>query len=68
MRGIKNDFGSSIPSSYDVLSEGGSCFFIASGQTEITNFHVTILVEQDITWLQVSVDDVRGVNIKAASK
>lgn len=68
MGGVQDDLGSSVPSGNHVFCERGGCFFVASSQTKIANFQVAVFVQQQITWLQISMNDIGGVNVKAASE
>lgn len=65
---IEYDLGCSVPSSDDVFSESRSGLFVAASETEVTDLEVAVLVEQQVARLEISMDDVRGVDVKAASE
>jgi len=55
----KHNFWSSIVSCDDVLCQVFSFLFAqASAETKVTNFEVAVLIQQDVAWLQVSVNHV----------
>jgi virulence-associated protein VapD len=68
MTGIQNDFRSSVPSRNYIFSECGSGLFVSSSQTKVTNLEVAVFVEQKVAWLEISVDDIRAVDVKTSSK
>lgn len=68
MAGVQDDFRSSVPPGHHVLGEGGSGLLVTSGQTEVTNLEIAVFVEEQVAWLQISVNDVGAVDIEAASE
>ena len=61
----QHDFGRTVPTGCDVfrhepgvvVSRGGR-----TGQTKVTDFQVTVCVEQEVGGLQVTVEDICGVH------
>lgn len=68
MTGIQDHFRGSVPPGYDVLRQRRGRLFVASRKTKIADLKVTIFIEQEIGWLQISMDDVGRVNVETASK
>lgn len=58
VRSVQDNLWGTIPSSNDVLSKCGGSLLVSSGQTKITNFQITVFVEEQVAWLQISMDDV----------
>lgn len=56
----EHDLGGSVVSCRDVT---GHLRVLDSCETEIANLQITVLVDQDIARLQVSVNDAGGVNV-----
>ena len=60
----EHDFGSSVVSSRNVARHLG---VLDPCQAEVADFQIAILVDQDVTRFQVTMDDSRGVNVFEAS-
>lgn len=56
----EHDLGRSVVSSGDVASH---LRILDTGETEVADFQVTVLVHEDVRRLQVTVDNSRGVHI-----
>jgi hypothetical protein len=63
----KHDLGRSVPSRSDIFSH--VCTRVirslveATTETEVANLEFAICVDQEVTWLEISVDDSSGVNV-----
>ena len=68
VRRVEDDFGRSVPSGDDVLGQRGRGLLVAASQTEVADFEVAVLVEQEVAGLEVAVDDVGGVDVEAAAE
>lgn len=70
MSGIKDDFRSTVPTGYNVFSETflDLLLFVTSSKTEITDLKLTTFVKQDVTRLQVSMDNVGRVQVVASAQ
>lgn len=68
VRCIQDNLWRSVPSGHHVLCQRSGCLLIPTRQSEITNFQIATLIKQEVTWLQVSMDNIGGVNVEAASE
>lgn len=63
----QHDFRSTVPSRSDVFGHVTSIFFRVhgetSGKTKITDLEFAISVNEEISWLQISVKHIGGVNV-----
>mmetsp|Transcript_24596 Transcript_24596/g.21778 ORF Transcript_24596/g.21778 Transcript_24596/m.21778 type:complete len:211 (-) Transcript_24596:521-1153(-) len=57
-RSIENNLRSTIPTSYNVFSLEFIFIFETSSKTQITNLEITIFIQQDITWLKISMHHI----------
>ena len=56
----QHDFGGTVVSCRDIASH---LWVLDTGETEIANLQVAVLVDQNIGWLEISVDDTGRVDI-----
>lgn len=63
----QHDFWSTIPSCRNILGHIASILLWvnreSTSQTKVTNLQLAIRVDQQVTGLQITVQDIRGVNI-----
>lgn len=55
------NFWRSVPESFDFVSESFNRDSESSGETKIGDLDISFLVNQDILWLEISMDDSSGV-------
>jgi len=70
MGSVKNNFRCSVPTSHHVFRKPflNLLLLVASGKAEITNLEFTALVEENVTGLEITMDDVGGVEVEAATE
>lgn len=64
---IQNNFWSSIPSCNHILRQSSRRLFIASGQPEVANFEVAVLIQQQVARFQVSMNNIGAVDVETTS-
>lgn len=68
MTGVEDDLGRSVPPGDHVLRQRSGRLLIASSETEVADFKVTVLIQQQVARLQITMDDRRAVDVKAATQ
>ena len=66
MASVEDDLGGTIPTRDDILGQSCCSLLVTACETEIANLERAILVEEQVRWLQVSVDDVGRVHVVAS--
>lgn len=68
----QHDFRSTVPSRSNVFGHVAGIFFRihgeTSGKTKITDLEFAISVDEEISWLQISVEHIGGVNVLETAK
>lgn len=65
MRGVEYDFRGSVPPRYNLFGQDSPTVDVsASRKPKVADFEVTILVEEKIGGLQVTVNDHAGVHVE----